>query len=239
MNLNFSFTATKHKFTLLVCFLRVSSAFTTTATSTKPVNNSTIMIRLAVRSDTSRIARINIANLPENYPPDFYRHHLSTWPQHALVAEECYSLPEGGRRGGITRRKLVGYALGRVYEEPGDVVKVRNRMQLMGIHQPSTICHITSLAVVPEQRRSGVAQSLVFQLHQQMRRCHRNCYVNLHVRQSNTAAIRLYMEHMGYKIVDYIPNYYEVRFYTIVHTLGCVPSSLLIITPPSHRPIGW
>ncbi len=227
MNQNFVFTATKHKRAVLVYFLRISSAFTTTAISPTPINNNNIMIRLAVRSDISRIARINVANLPENYPPGFYNHHLSMWPQLALIAEECYSMPEGESGGSIGRRKLVGYALGRVHKETGGVMEGHNNeMQIVGgheqqyehhHHQASTICHITSIAVVPEQRRSGVGQSLMLQLHQQMMRCHGDCYVSLYVRQSNMAAVRLYMEHLGYKTVDLVPNYYEVRSLCLDH----------------------
>ncbi len=227
MNPNFVFTATRHKHAILVCFLRISSTFTTTAISPKPINNNNIMIRLAVHSDISRIARINVANLPENYPPGFYNHHLSMWPQLALVAEERYYMPEGERGGSISRNKLVGYALGRVHEKLGGVIENCNsKMQIVGGHQQqydhhyqqaSTICHITSIAVVPEQRRSGVGQSLMLQLHQQMMRCHGNCNVNLHVRQSNMAAVRLYMEHLGYKIVDFVSNYYEVRSLCLDH----------------------
>ncbi len=218
MNRNVFFPAAKHKHAFLVCLLRISAAFTT-ATSLKPSTNN-ITIRLARRSDISSIAQINVANLPENYLPRFYDHHLSTWPQLALVAEECCSRPEGEEGGRISRGKLIGYALGRIDEKPDDGVledshsKVQNVGQQQPYehhHQASTIGHITSIAVVPEQRRSGVGQSLMLQLHQHMMQCYGTCYVSLHVRQSNMAAVRLYMGHLGYEIVDFVSRYYEVR----------------------------
>ncbi len=248
MNRNVFFSAAKPKHALLVCFLRISAAFTTAIPSHKPTNNN-IMVRLARQSDISNIERINVANLPENYTPGFYVHHLSMWPHLALVAEECCSAPEGESGGSISRGKLVGYALGKVGEKPGGgVVEDSNKiMQIMGHqrqyahhHQVSTIGHITSIAVVPEQRRSGVGQSLMLQLHHQMMQFHGNCYICLHVRQSNKAAVRLYMEHLGYEIVDFVTCYYEVSSVCLdhcIHTWLC--SFFLIINPYPHRPIGW
>ncbi len=238
---NVFFTATKPTHALLVCFLRISTAFTTAIPSHKPTNNNNIMIRLARQSDISNIARINVANLPENYTPEFYAHHLSMWPHLALVAEECCSAPEGDGEEGITRGKLVGYALGKVGEKPGGVVEDGNEIiQIMGHqqqyahhHQVSTVGHITSVAVVPEQRRSGVGQSLMLQLHQQMTKFHGNCYVSLHVRQYNKAAVRLYMKHLGYEIVDFVTCYYEVRLLLCLDHCkhNCCFPSFLLLTP--------
>jgi len=69
------------------------------------------------------------------------------------------------------------------------------------------IGHITSLAVHSHARRLGIASSLLHQLHFHLRECHGADSVGLHVRISNTAAVRLYCED-GYDVADIIPMYY-------------------------------
>jgi ribosomal protein S18 acetylase RimI-like enzyme len=109
---------------------------------------------------------------------------------------------------------VVGYVLGRVDEEyqheyisssssarPG---RISSRRSL-------TVGHVTSLAVLPAFRKCGVGQSLMLSLQQQMSRCHSACRVNLHVRVSNLAAIRLY-DALGYKTRHVVKAYYQVHY---------------------------
>ena len=69
--------------------------------------------------------------------------------------------------------------------------------------------HVTSLAVLPDYRRRGLAAQLMEQLHFHMRDGHRANAVGLHVRQSNGAAARLYRDGMGYDVHDVIRGYYQ------------------------------
>jgi len=57
-------------------------------------------------------------------------------------------------------------------------------------------------------RRLGIASSLLHQLHYHLRRVHRCRAVGLHVRIGNKAAVKLYVEGMGYHVADIIPAYY-------------------------------
>ena len=66
--------------------------------------------------------------------------------------------------------------------------------------------HVSSLAVLPEFRRQGLASELLDVFHMSIeRRCN---YASLHCRQSNAAAVRLY-EAAGYHAAYSIRNYYE------------------------------
>jgi len=73
---------------------------------------------------------------------------------------------------------------------------------------PACVGHVTSVAVHEEFRGLGVAKDLMHTLHDQFRRHHHVDSVQLHVRVSNAAAIALYSEYFGYKIVQQIPDYY-------------------------------
>ncbi|KAL7477670.1 hypothetical protein ACHAW6_003472 [Cyclotella cf. meneghiniana] len=71
-----------------------------------------------------------------------------------------------------------------------------------------TLGHVTSLAVHSHARRLGVASSLLRQLHYHLRECYSADAVGLHVRLSNAAAVKLYVETLGYDVADIIPGYY-------------------------------
>ena len=68
--------------------------------------------------------------------------------------------------------------------------------------------HVTSLAVHSHARRLGIASSLLEQLHHHLYHCYHANAVGLHVRISNKAAVKLYVEGMGYDVADIIPMYY-------------------------------
>lgn len=69
--------------------------------------------------------------------------------------------------------------------------------------------HVTSLAVLSNYRRKGLAAKLMKQLHFHMQEGYDADAVGLHVRVSNIAARRLYCEGMGYGVVDVIRGYYQ------------------------------
>lgn len=51
--------------------------------------------------------KININTLPENYTPEWWEHHLRSWPQLTLVAEQAPAEADA-------KPQIVGYALGHV-----------------------------------------------------------------------------------------------------------------------------
>lgn len=74
-------------------------------------------------------------------------------------------------------------------------------------NQPELLGHVTSLAVMEEHRRKGLAAALMEQLHCHLSLCYGSNACGLHVRVSNEAACRLY-EQDGYLIDNTIPHYY-------------------------------
>jgi hypothetical protein len=69
------------------------------------------------------------------------------------------------------------------------------------------IGHVTSIAVLQDYRRMGLAKSLMTQLHNHLKyQGVESC--GLHVRCSNAAACRLYQAD-GYEIAQIIPSYYQ------------------------------
>jgi len=187
-----------------------------------------ILLRLAKRTDVPSIQRCNLATLPENYNSQFYISHMRQWPDLCLVAEHVTE-PSSGKRfqysgfPGIGTPKpepnIVGYVLGKAEERvipPPFAVPHQNSMHPAARddfyesyypQETELLGHVTSLAVLHEHRRCGVAGALMKQLH-----CHlqgRECSgVGLHVRKSNVAAARLY-ENDGYYVDSIIPHYYQ------------------------------
>lgn len=123
----------------------------------------------------------NLLCLPENYQMKYYFYHGLTWPQLSYVAED-------------DKGNIVGYVLAKMEEpEPGE---------------ESTHGHITSLAVKRSYRRLGLAQKLMNQASQAMVECFNAQYVSLHVRKSNRAALNLYTNSLGFRILEIEPKYY-------------------------------
>lgn len=69
--------------------------------------------------------------------------------------------------------------------------------------------HVTSLAILDDYRRKGLAGQLMDQLHHEMKHRYNADAVGLHVRVSNEAATQLYATSMGYTVADVIPSYYQ------------------------------
>ncbi|KAL4930112.1 peptide alpha-N-acetyltransferase complex A subunit ARD1 [Aspergillus undulatus] len=147
------------------------------------------------------IQTCNITNLPENYFLKYYLYHALTWPQLSFVA---VVRPRGGykisnnKNGGATDisgqyPKVVGYVLAKMEEEPTDGVQ----------HG-----HITSLSVMRTHRRLGIAERLMRMSQRAMAESHRAQFVSLHVRVSNTAALRLYRDTLGFQVDNVESKYY-------------------------------
>lgn len=69
--------------------------------------------------------------------------------------------------------------------------------------------HVTSLAILDNYRRKGLAAQLMNQLHHEMNKFYQPNAVGLHVRVSNEAATKLYVDTLGYRVADVIAGYYQ------------------------------
>ena len=110
----------------------------------------------------------------------YYFYHILSWPQLLYVAEDC--------------GKIVGYVLAKM-EEDGPVGE-----------EPHG--HITSLAVLREYRKLGLATRLMSTVEKVMLECYDALYVSLHVRVSNKAALTLYKDTLGFQVHSVEAKYY-------------------------------
>lgn len=132
------------------------------------------------------IQQCNLTNLPENYFLKYYLYHALTWPQLSFVA-----VVRGGK---LTEYpKVVGYVLAKMEEDPPDGVQ----------HG-----HITSLSVMRTHRRLGIAERLMRMSQRAMGEVYNADYVSLHVRMSNTAALHLYRDTLGFEVEKIENKYY-------------------------------
>ncbi|OJJ49606.1 hypothetical protein ASPZODRAFT_149117 [Penicilliopsis zonata CBS 506.65] len=138
------------------------------------------------------IQTCNITNLPENYFLKYYLYHALTWPQLSFVA---VVRPKNGYAAGPGKEypKVVGYVLAKMEEEPTD-----------GLAHG----HITSLSVMRTHRRLGIAERLMRMSQRAMAESHRANYASLHVRMSNTAALHLYRDTLGFEVEKVESKYY-------------------------------
>merc|ERR1712146_697315 len=94
------------------------------------------------------------------YATYFYTQHLESYPQLALVAEAPATddlpptHPGSEFKLYSPRSHVVGYVLGKMQPGPSG--------------GPTRLGHITSLAVLPEYRRQGIAHELMDQVHSKM-----------------------------------------------------------------------
>ncbi|KAI9928638.1 hypothetical protein ASPWEDRAFT_103931 [Aspergillus wentii DTO 134E9] len=148
------------------------------------------------------IQTCNITNLPENYFLKYYLYHALTWPQLSFVAvvrpRNGYAkntASDGAGSASVAGEypKVVGYVLAKMEEEPTDGVQ----------HG-----HITSLSVMRTHRRLGIAERLMRMSQRAMAESHRAHFVSLHVRVSNTAALRLYRDTLGFEVEKVESKYY-------------------------------
>ncbi|KAJ1957126.1 N-terminal acetyltransferase A complex catalytic subunit ard1, partial [Dispira parvispora] len=68
--------------------------------------------------------------------------------------------------------------------------------------------HITSLSVMRNYRRLGLAEKLMKQSQNAMSDVFNAKYVSLHVRKSNSAALRLYRDTLKYSVHEIEKGYY-------------------------------
>ncbi|KAF2491238.1 acyl-CoA N-acyltransferase [Lophium mytilinum] len=146
-------------------------------------------IRVLRPSDIPHVQLANITNLPENYFCKYYLYHAMSWPQLSYVAVDV-SRP---KKTPYDPPKIVGYVLAKMEEEPSDGVQ----------HG-----HITSLSVMRTHRRLGLAEKLMRQSQRAMAETFSAHYVSLHVRVSNTAALHLYRDTLGFTVDKTEAKYY-------------------------------
>jgi ribosomal protein S18 acetylase RimI-like enzyme len=141
---------------------------------------------------------------------------------------------DGSANPNTPQKEIVGYILGKVEDRPilhppsssrrapSKVVPLYdvpspvsyNNGQPQQWDRPSSspqwekLGHVTSLAVHSHARRLGIASSLLQQLHYHLSECYSASGVGLHVRISNAAAVKLYVETLEYDVADIIPRYY-------------------------------
>jgi N-alpha-acetyltransferase 10/11 len=132
------------------------------------------------------IQQCNLTNLPENYFLKYYMYHALTWPQLSYVAIVRGSKPS-------KYPKVVGYVLAKMEEDPPDGVQ----------HG-----HITSLSVMRTHRRLGIAEKLMRMSQRAMAETFNANYVSLHVRMSNSAALHLYRDTLGFEVEKVESKYY-------------------------------
>jgi N-alpha-acetyltransferase 10/11 len=132
------------------------------------------------------IQQCNLTNLPENYFLKYYMYHALTWPQLSFVAIVRGSKP-------AKYPKVVGYVLAKMEEDPPDGVQ----------HG-----HITSLSVMRTHRRLGIAEKLMRMSQRAMAEVFNANYVSLHVRMSNSAALHLYRDTLGFEVEKIESKYY-------------------------------
>jgi len=166
-----------------------------------------LRLRLARASDINSIQKCNLATLPENYQAAFYASHLKSWPSLALVAERIYD-PSAPQPSSGQAPDVVGYVLGKVDPPIASQTGTGNLGDMFFTRRDKKSGHVTSLAVLKEYRRMGLASQLMDQLHHQMLLSSVSS-VGLHVRVSNKAATRLYETTMGYHVSQVISGYYQ------------------------------
>ena len=102
---------------------------------------------------------------------------------------------------------VVAYLLGKIQERSRDPDFRPSRYPTENNVGVERFGHVSSLAVLPGYRRQGLAQLLLDQFHHHLipQQC---SFAGLHVRRSNTAAVKLY-ESLGYEPFSTIHAYYE------------------------------
>lgn len=150
--------------------------------------------RLATKSDISSISFCNIQTLPENYSDSYFENHIARWPNLSLLAEN-------------ENKKLVGYVLGKIEDDSTDFKAVKP--WVVTYKPPVFHGHVTSIAVQHNHRGKGVAKELMKLLHSQLVNEHDINSVTLHCRESNLAAINMYVKTFQYDFVEELDGYYD------------------------------
>jgi peptide alpha-N-acetyltransferase len=143
-----------------------------------------VSLRRAKVDDLAQLQNANLNCLAENYHMWYWLYHFLLSPQTSHVAVS--------RRG-----KVLGYVLGKIDEEG------RNSKPPLPPHGA-----ITSVAVFTRYRKLGFATKLLSATHTQLKTCFRAEYVRLHVRETNRAGQKLYLNTLKYKFIQTEEKYY-------------------------------
>ena len=143
----------------------------------------TFKLRKFVPDDLQGVMQINRVCLPENYTDFFFVDLHQRFPETFIIAEE--------------NQKLVGYIMCRI--EVG--------LSNYGFGGLVRKGHVVSIAVLPENRRKGVAQALINRALEGMQYYKaKQCF--LEVRVTNDAGVSLYKK-LGFDITRTINGYYS------------------------------
>ena len=113
----------------------------------------------------------------------YWMYHLMTWTYLPQVAID------------ETTGRIVGYVLAKMEDDNGKEESIPHG-------------HITSISVLRDYRKLGIATKLMRATHEQMKTIYGSCYVSLHVRVTNRAARSLYEDVLKYETVDIENEYY-------------------------------
>ena len=113
----------------------------------------------------------------------YWLYHIMSWPQLPQVAID------------ENTGKVVGYVLAKMEDEDESKNSVSHG-------------HITSISVLRDYRKLGIATKLMRAAQYQMMNVFGAKYASLHVRVSNRAAITLYKDVLGYEIDSVASEYY-------------------------------
>jgi N-alpha-acetyltransferase 10/11 len=120
--------------------------------------------------------------LAENYRLSYYLYQILAWPQISTVAEDS-----GGR--------IVGYVLAQMNDDAEG-------------EQGDPHGHILSVAVLKTHRKLGLATRLMQAAEKAMVDVYDGERLTLHVRRTNTAALHLYQQTLGFRVHHIETGYY-------------------------------
>lgn len=143
-------------------------------------------IRGCTLSEIQNVMSINEATLPENYPIFFYEQILERYPEAFKLA---YLIDDPDT--------IIGYIMWRVERGPSS----------FGLKYVKK-GHLVSLAVLKQYRRQGVASMLLNHSMEAVQQFKISEYV-LEVRVSNTGAVRLYEDTLGFEKIRIVDHYYK------------------------------
>jgi len=143
----------------------------------------TFKLRKFIPDDLQNVMQVNRVCLPENYTDFFFIDLHQRFPETFIVAEE--------------NSQMAGYIMCRI--EVG--------LSNFGFGGLIRKGHVVSIAVMPEQRRKGVARALITKALEGMEYYKaKQCF--LEVRVTNDTAISLYKK-LGFEITRTISGYYS------------------------------
>ena len=97
--------------------------------------------------------------------------------------------------------KVVGYVLGKMEDDDLSDADIKKGVKMA--HG-----HITSISVLRDYRKLGIATKLMRACHHAMKTVYQAKYVSLHVRVTNRAAFTLYNDVLKYEITSVAHEYY-------------------------------